>query len=681
LFQTKEIAMKGFFYIGTPTTKAVGSGIVAKYQPTALVVGQAKKMVSKWFIITIILTILCLPFLRAQDKGPAIQQSYFKLTTSNGLVVAVYNAKENRIDDVYPHIFACYDSGNYVYPFVGNIQLNSLEKPLETFYLDNTHVITAKYNDFTVNYFTSFTRNDRIFYIVIRGEKEKIERLTFLAETSEGAPVSGITLLENHLQDLPIVIKGHALTGSFIRQYDNAIYEKYFLYSLTDSLLTDDRIINKAIGSLSMAKNSLLDDEVHWMKNFQSSCIIPDNLTQKEKNLVEQSISILKMSQMSDYEIFSAGHGQIMASLRPGLWHVAWVRDGSYAIQAMTRLGMYKEAKKALEFMLKAPSGLYKNYIYTDGRDYGPGVDYQISLTRYFGNGKEECDYNEYGPNIEYDDWGLFLCAYSDYVQRSNDSAFYKRWNKLMCSKVADATVACIDTNGLIRHDSGPWEHHLEMTKQYTFTSGVCARGLEMFASLQQKYHLPYEKYQSGADRIRQGLVKHMLCDGKYFKGNAEDQHKTDREYYDAGAFEIFANGLMRDKSLFLSHMAEYDIYMRIQGARPGYIRLNTVDPYENQEWVFINLRLSLAWQLFGQKDVAAKLLNYVTEQAALNYNIIPEMYSNKLQMSKVPEDYMSGNIWCNCIRDKDGQYIGAIPMVGYGSGAYIIALYNFYGK
>ena len=45
---------------------------------------------------------------KAQDSTGDIQRSYFKLTSSNGLVVAVYNAKENRIDDIYPHIFANY---------------------------------------------------------------------------------------------------------------------------------------------------------------------------------------------------------------------------------------------------------------------------------------------------------------------------------------------------------------------------------------------------------------------------------------------------------------------------------------------------------------------------------------------------------------------------------------------
>lgn len=417
------------------------------------------------------------------------------------------------------------------------------------------------------------------------------------------------------------------------------------------------------------------------MRNIISGCTIPENITVRERNVVEQSVSILKMSQVSDYEIFPYSHGQILASVRPGLWHIAWVRDGSYAIQAMTRLGMYTEARKGLEFMLKAPSGYFKHYIYTDGKDYGPGVDYQISLTRYFGNGKEECDYTGDGPNIEYDDFGLFLITFSDYVERSCDSTFLKKWENIVSAKVADATISCIDTNSLIKADSGPWEHHLAMPRQYTFTSGVCARGLQQYGELLKKYKKPYQTFLSAAGQIKQGIFAHMLCDESYFKGNSNDLLKTNKEYYDAGAFEIFANGLISDKQLFLSHMEEYDKYMRISGPRPGYIRLISNDPYENQEWVFINLRLAQAWLLFNERKEASELLNFVTSQASVNFNTIPEMYSNKLQMDKVAADYMMNDIWCNCIRDADNQYIGTIPMVGYGSGAYVLSLFQFYGK
>jgi len=633
------------------------------------------------YILILIVFLLTPVVVKSQDSSGNIEPSYFKLTSSNGLIVAVYNAKENRIDDVYPHIFANYDSGQYVSPFAGNIVLKTNEQPLRTCYLSNTHIICTEYKDFTVNYFSSFTRHDLIFYIVIRGKKDKISDLDFLAEKGNGNIVSGISLLENALQDLPMHIRGNLISGEFIKPYNDGLYEKYFLFSFSDSLHKDGNLLQKTITELSGEKSSLVDRELQYMRNTISACIIPENITAKERNVLEQSISILKMSQVSDYEIFPYSHGQILASIRPGLWHTAWVRDGSFAIQAMTRLGMYAEARKGLEFMLKAPSDRFKHYIYRDGKDYGPGVDYQISLTRYFGNGKEECDYNEAGPNIEYDDFGLFLIAFSDYVNRSGDSSFLKKWEHLVSSKVADATIACIDTNSLIKADSGPWEHHLAMPRQYTFTSGACARGLEQYGMLLKKYNKPYLTYLSAAEKLKQGIIANMLCDKRYFKGNSNDLLKTDHEYYDAGAFEIFANGLIRDRQLFFSHMEEYKNYLRIKGPRPGYIRLNSNDPYENQEWVFINLRLAMASLLFNEKQEAAELLNFVTSQASVNYNTIPEMYSNRLQMDKVSADARMNNIWCNCIRDKDNQYIGTIPMVGYGSGAYVLSLFEYYEK
>ena len=631
-------------------------------------------------IVTVVaLCLLSGYLLFAQDSKYDLKQSYFKLSTSNGLIVAVYNAGTNKIDYVYPYIFANIDSARYAYPFVGNIALNSAEKPLNTKYLQNTHVIASEYKNFTVYYLASFNNQDKVFYAIIRGKKEAVDNLNFYAETSNGSAVSGLVHSESFTQDLPCRITGNVITGTCMKQYKDDIYERYYLYSFTDSLHRDKDIINKAIRRIESSKESLVDEEVRYMRNIIDHCKIPPKLTAKERNVLEQSISILKMSQVSDHEIFPYSRGQILASLRPGIWHIAWVRDGCFAIQAMTRLGMYDEAKKGLEFMLKAPASKYKNYVYKDGIDYGPGVDYQISLTRYFGDGTEECDTNEFGPNIEYDGFGLFLITFIDYVTRTGDLDFYSKWNEVVKTKVADAIIHSMAPNGLIKADSGPWEHHLEMPKQYTFTSGVCARGLELFASTQKLKKLPYKEYETAAAKIKNAITKNMIAGKGYIKGNAEDKNPDDHEYWDGGTFEVFANGLFKDKALFTSHMKAYGKTMGIKGDRPGYIRLRSADPYENQEWVFINLRIAYSHLIYGDASAAYALINYITEQAALNYNTIPEMISNKAQMDKVTPDFYHNEVWCNCIRQEDGLYIGTIPMVGYGSGAYAISLLSYY--
>lgn len=221
--------------------------------------------------------------------------------------------------------------------------------------------------------------------MVAKGKKEDIENLTFSSETGAGSKISEVSLLQYPSPDLSVPLAGDILIGSVMRRYDKTTYEKYFLFSFTDDLHTDKNIVSKAIPDLSKAKSSLVDDEITFMKNIFKKCFIPQNV----RNTVEQNISYLKMAQVSDKEIIPNSQGQIIAALRPGPWNSTWVRDGSYAIEAMTHLGLYDEAKKALEFMLKARANKYKKYKYTDGKTYGVGMDYQLSVCRYFGNGKK----------------------------------------------------------------------------------------------------------------------------------------------------------------------------------------------------------------------------------------------------------------------------------------------------
>ena len=407
-----------------------------------------------------------------------------------------------------------------------------------------------------------------------------------------------------------------------------------------------------------MNNDHLLESELAFMRNLIEKAKIPKNISDNERNVMEQAVSILKMSQVSNKEIYPKSHGQILASLRPGVWAIAWVRDGAYAIEAMAKLGMYDEARKGLEFMLKADGNKFKNYVFRDGKNYGPEVDYQISLTRYFGNGTEECDFNENGPNIEYDDWGLFLTAFNTYVKESNDWEFFHQYRDLIQSKVADPIIAIIQKNGLLKRDSGPWEHHLP-GNQYAFTNGVCAVGLEKFVELLKHENLPFEKYENAYKTIYNGVMNNLLVDNKFIKGNATDQKPTDHYYFDGATLELFANGFVKDKNLFQSHMQIYDQQILVNekfGKNRGYIRFNSSDSYENQEWPFAGLRVAIAEKQFGFPEKSKKLIDRITEFANANYNVIPEILTN------------------------DGsEYSGSIPMIGYGSGAYALAIIKYY--
>lgn len=561
----------------------------------------------------------------------AQKNTYNYLTTSNGLIAAVYNSADDKIVSAWPHIFNAYDSGKFVQPFATDIKLSGNHKPVSAGYLANTHIIEVKYNGFTVDYFAPFTTNEKMLYAVIRGKTEVVKNLNFEFTVAHG----GI------------------LTNSGIEKPG----EKYFIFSFNDSLHQQQSAYNSALHKIRNVKYNLLSAERRYMKSVFARCHIPTGITTAERNLAEQSIAIMKMSQVGEQEIFPLAKGQILASLRPGNWAISWVRDACYAIQGMTAVGMYPEAAKGLAFMLRAaPTNQFIHYVHSDGKDYGIQVPYQISVTRYFGNGREESDYGETnGPNIEIDDFGLFLTAFSDYVKRSGDTAFLLQWRTTM-NQLVNAIIVNLDDKILIRHDSGPWEHHLP-GRQFVFTNAVCARGIELYATLLEKYDKVYVPYESAADKMKEAISKNYLINNEFFKGNVQDSLPGDHYYFDAASIELFANGLFRDPSLFSRHMKMYDRILRgANDPTKGYIRFNSNDSYENQEWPFAGLRVAVAQNQQGSRNLAKQQIDRITTIASRNYNQIPEIISLELQ-----------------------RYRGSIPMVGYGAGAYLIALVDYY--
>jgi GH15 family glucan-1,4-alpha-glucosidase len=560
------------------------------------------------------------------------KKSYTQLTTSNGLIVATYNTKTNLIEAAYPHIFSYYDSAKWVEPFVNNIKFIVKDKPIGASYLQNTHVIEVQYPKFVIDYFAPFTTEEKILYAVIKGNANDIKDISF---TSEKA-------------------KGKLLSNSFLKK-GTVSAEKYFLFSFTDSLHRDESIVDKALAKIMNGKNSIATDEVNFMRKIIASAKLPKPLTTDEKNLCEQSVSILKMSQVSNKEIFPLSHGQILASLRPGVWSISWVRDASFAIRAMAQIGMFTEAKKGLEFMLNAaPTNQYKTFIFKDGKDYGIKHDYRISVTRYFGNGREEADFDERGPNIELDDFGLFLMAFSDYVKESGDKVFFDKWHSILENETIVAIIQNIDSNDLIRTESGPWEHHLP-GHQYTFTNGVNVMGLNKFAALCDAYNIPSAKIKAAAKRLQDGIMKNMLFENRLLKGNAQEKKETDHFFYDCGVFELFSDGFSDNKKLFHSTLEAYDKQIHLKSA-DGYMRFNSDDSYENQEWPTSSLWVAMSHIRFGNNARAKKLIDRITIMSANNNNVMPEIYTR--------EEWL---------------YNGATPMVGYGAGMYLLALKRFY--
>jgi GH15 family glucan-1,4-alpha-glucosidase len=102
--------------------------------------------------------------------------------------------------------------------------------------------------------------------------------------------------------------------------------------------------------------------------------------------------------------------------------------------------------------------------------------------------------------------------------------------------------------------------------------------------------------------------------------------------------------------------------------ASGGYrrVRSNYTDPaifeywYERQEFLFVDFNLAELYRASGRNDEAAAMLKRIEEKSAADHNIVPEMYV------AVP---------CQLFPGKIGDPTGALPMVGYGAGEFILHL------
>lgn len=570
------------------------------------------------------------------ESPTLVRRTWHRFPTSNGLIAAVYDERRGFVESVRPHLYQAYDSARYVEPYVFHVT-PVLPTPLsQAKYIRNTHVLEVRSGDLTVDFFCPFSTEEKVFYVAFTGPASAVARASCTWERSK--------------TELGVDSAHFALPHGAAR--------KYFLFGYVDSLQQDRNVVARAIEALIKGNGRLLEREVAWMRSFIERAKMPRGLSRRERDVFEQSISVLKMAQVGEKEIPAGGRGEIMASLPPGDWTIAWVRDGMYAVQALNRLHLFAEAKRYLTFMLDTRSGDYVRYVHTDGKDYGIGVPYQISVCRYFGNGREESDYNNDGPNIEIDGFGMFLSAFSDYVGRSRDTVFFQKYYDEVAAKVADAIIHNITPQGVIRQESGPWERHLP-GKTFAYPSITCAAGLRDFGDLCLKLgksegHRFLQEYHRLAEGIRQTFV----VDNTVLKGNAEATDPAKYDFFDGGTIEAFALGVLTDQKLFDSDYRAYEKNLRIDPPNRGFARINLGDAYETGEWPLLDLRTASTLNTFGEKSRARWFLEWITNHASHNNNLIPELFDRS-----------------------SGRYGGSIPMVGFGAGAYVVTLFDLSGR
>ena len=397
-----------------------------------------------------------------------------------------------------------------------------------------------------------------------------------------------------------------------------------------------------------------------WRKPPPAGILCSDD----EKKLWRQGESVLRMGQVREVNTATRkNHGMIIASLPVGEWHTGWVRDGTYAITALARMGHTAEAKAALDFLLNAfqinpgGKGKYRNLV--------NNADYRISVVRYYGTGEEEADTNQDGPNVETDGWGLVLWAARNYVEASGDtkwldSATYSGtvWEALT-KGIADPieqNLEGVGTAKIMGKDSSIWEVHDAKKRHYAYTTLAAARGLCDIAGIGKKGGKDGTHYAALAKQVRDGFLASFVDPQGALAGSLEGLGPGGK-YTDGAVAEAFTWNILQDWAGDTAK-ATLDLMGKLKVDSGGYKRNDDgLSSYDNNEWILVDLRIANALRRAGRGADADGIIAHVVQKAAANFYLVPELYNDTAAAGAT------------------GDYTGSIPMVGYGGGAFAITM------
>lgn len=389
------------------------------------------------------------------------------------------------------------------------------------------------------------------------------------------------------------------------------------------------------------AQQLLADETSSWASWVKPA---PSGASAAEAALAAQSQVVLRMGQVTEP---GTGQGQILASVAPGSWNIAWVRDMAYATVALVRTGHYAEAKAAIAFQLGAASGTYATQV---------GAPYQISVCRYYGDGSEWSDSNADGPNIEFDGFGLFLWELDEYARASGDKASVTQWWPAVKGKVADVLVGLQESTGLVKPDSSIWEVHWNgQQKHFAYTTLTAAAGLCAASRLATTAgdSASSATYLAAGQKGRDALLPNLRAPGGALVQSTEAL-AAGSGFLDAAVIEAMNLGLVDPTR----HTAQATLGVLEAGLVPqsgrGFMRSDVGDSYSSHEWVFVDLRAERALELEGDATYQSSLFGWNVAQASDNFGEVSELHD-----------------------PVTADYAGQSPMVGFGAGAYLLALFD----
>ena len=434
--------------------------------------------------------------------------------------------------------------------------------------------------------------------------------------------------------------------------------------------LEDDRDAEQAIRDLArwqagLSGSRLVSRELDRFEQWRARPTVHFT-NEHERHLWRQSETMLRIAQSREpNRADRRGNGLIVAAL-PDVFSTPWVRDMAWATAALIRMGHRAEARAALVAYFNArPTGKMRAEV--------NGADYQISVVRYWGDGSEEPFFTQEGAtNIEFDNWGEVLWVLGEYLKKYDDPALLKAatYRGPLYETARDFIVKPLMSNtekygdGLIvAADTSIWEERQKDKKHFAFSTAMAIVGLREFAEVARRAgdEIARREVLANTALLQKGFDAAFIRSGK-LRGTLEEGVKND---IDGALLPIINFGIVRDPRVIRDTV---DRMKLLKVASGGYrrVRGTYTDPkifeywYEQQEFLFVDFHFAELHRRLGNMNEADSTLRRIVEKSAADHNIIPEMYV------AVP---------CELFPGKIGDPTGAMPMVGYGAGAFVLHL------
>ena len=603
------------------------------------------------------------------------------LVTGNGFGFAVVAPESGVATKFYPHPYSFVrpdpakplSEGIEAANFIKTLGWGRAGQKSTAQYVDDSHVIRMRSAGSAGYFFMPFGFEEPALIINLEGapRSKAAWKVEWNARQRSQKPVSAAGVQGRLLwfdgidEPLLLIPLGTPRKGMGTDQL-LASSSAWALISLQDESEAGSVIRKFANWRSGLAPSALVTREIAELEHWRTQPTVHFK-SDEERHLWRQSEVMLRIAQSREPNLANRhGNGLIVASLPDGVWFTPWVRDMAWATVALARMGHRAEARAALLAYFNAqPTGKMRSEV--------NGADYQISVVRYFGNGEEEPFFTMEGStNIEFDDWGEATWALGEYLRLYNDRSILKAvtYRGTLYEAARNFIVKPLMANTeeygggrIVSADTSIWEEHQKDKKHFAFSTAMAIVAMREFVKIAEI---------EGDDAGRKDALNNLALLEKGFAaafirkgelhGTLEEGIKND---IDGALIPIINFGIVRDPQVIKSTIERVGL---LKVASGGYrrVRSNYTDPaifeywYERQEFLFVDLALAELYRTLGRTSEAQAMLTRIVDKAAADHDIIPEMYV------ALP---------CKLFPGKIGDPTGALPMVGYGAGAFVLHL------